>query len=79
MRIVAISLFALVSLTGCLTFHADVPADAVRQHMAREDGIELGAICSHEGRSFSEGATLCMAERRMVCDPRARWVQDDAC
>ncbi|MCG8588889.1 MAG: hypothetical protein MJE66_06320 [Proteobacteria bacterium] len=79
MRIAALSLLALVSLGGCLSLHADVPEDAVRRHMAHEEGVDLGAICSHEGRSFSEGALVCMADRRMTCDPTGRWVQDDAC
>ena len=79
MRLVAISLLALTTLTGCMTLHADVPAEVVRQHIAREDGIELAAVCSHDGRSFSEGAVLCMADQRMVCDPSARWVKEDGC
>ena len=79
MRIAALSLLALVSLGGCLSLHADVPEDAVRRHMAHEEGVDLGAICSHEGRSFSEGALVCMADRRMTCDPTGRWVQADAC
>jgi hypothetical protein len=79
MRIVAISLFALSSLSGCLALHANVPEEAVRLHMVHEKGIDLGAICSHEGRSFSEGAVACMAGRRMTCDPTGRWAQDGAC
>jgi len=55
MRIVAISILALVTLSGCMTVHAYLPDEMVR-HIARKDGVELGAICSHEGRSFSEGA-----------------------
>ncbi len=79
MRTVAISLLALATLSGCITLHADIPEDVVRRHIAREDGVDLGAICSHEGKSFSEGAIACMAERRMTCDPTGRWVKDGAC
>ncbi len=78
MRIVAISLLALVTLSGCLSLHANLPDEMVR-HIAREDGFDLGAICSHEGRSFSEGAIVCMEKRRMTCDPTGRWVQDGTC
>jgi hypothetical protein len=78
MHVVAISLLALSMLAGCLSLHADLPEDMVR-HMAREDGLELGAICSHEGRSFSEGAIVCMAEQRRTCDPAGRWGGDGAC
>ena len=78
MRIVAISLLALTTLSGCLSLHADLPPEMVR-HIARKDGVELSAICSHDGRSFSEGAIVCMAERRMTCDPSGRWAQDDTC
>ncbi len=78
MRIVAISLLALATLSGCMSLHADLPEELVR-HIAREDGVELGAICSHEGQSFSEGAIVCMAKRRMTCDPTGRWVGDDTC
>ena len=78
MRIVAISILALTAFSGCLTLHADLPEEMVR-HIASEDGVELSAICSHEGRSFSEGAIVCMAARRMTCDPTGRWVQDDTC
>jgi hypothetical protein len=78
MRIVAISLLGLATLSGCLSLHADLPDEMVR-HIARKDGVELGAICSHEGQSFSEGAIVCMAKRRMTCDPSERWVQDGTC
>ena len=78
MRIVAISFLALFTLSGCLTVQAELPEDMVR-HIAREDGVELGAICSHEGRSFSEGANVCMTGRRMVCDENGRWEQDGDC
>ena len=81
MRNVAISLLtlALVPLGGCMTLHADLPEEAVRHHMAVEEGIELAAICSHRGESFSEGANVCMTERRMTCDASGRWEQDGAC
>ena len=79
MRIFALSLFALAALSGCMTLHANVPEEVVRQHVARKEGIELAAICSHEGRSFSEGAIACMAERRMTCDPTGRWTPDGSC
>ena len=79
MRILAISLLALATLSGCFSLHADIPEEAVRLHLAREEGIELAAICSYEAKSFSEGASACMAGRRMTCDPTGRWVQDGAC
>ena len=79
MRIVTISLLMLATLSGCVALHANIPEEVVRRHIAREDGIELGAICSQEGKSFSEGAIACMAERRMTCDPTGRWVEDGAC
>lgn len=79
MRMLAISLLALAPLTGCLSLHATLPEDAVRRHIAQEDGVELGAICSLEGRSFSEGAIACMAEQRMTCDASGRWVRDGGC
>ena len=78
MRIFAISLFALASLTGCIAVHAHLPEDMVR-HMAREDGVEVAAVCSHNGQGFSEGASVCMEKRRMTCDRTERWVQDGAC
>ena len=43
------------------------------------DGIELASICSYEGKSFSEGAVACMAERRMTCAATGRWVPDGGC
>jgi hypothetical protein len=79
MRIVAISLLALTAFSGCLTLRADIPEEVVRQHVAREEGIDLAAICSHEGRSFSEGAIACMAEQRMACGPTGRWTRDGDC
>ena len=79
MRIVAISLLALAPLSGCVSLHANLPDEVVRRHIAREEGIELGALCSHEGRSYSEGAIACMAERRMTCDPTGRWIGDGSC
>lgn len=79
MRTFALSMFALVPLSGCLTLHADLPEDAVRLHMAQEEGLELSAVCSHDGKRFSEGAVACMAGGRMSCDPAGRWVRDGDC
>lgn len=73
MRTVAISLFALFALAGCVSLHANVPEEMV-WHMARRDGMELGAICSQAGETFSEGAVVCMASQRMVCDATGRWI-----
>lgn len=66
------------ALAGCMSLRADLPEDAVRE-MARRDGADLAALCSHDGRSFSEGAILCMAGQRMICDPTGRWVQNGEC
>lgn len=77
--VVAISLLALATLTGCLSLHADVPEAVIRHHIAHEEGIDLGAICSHEGKTYSEGAITCMAAQRMVCDPTGRWAQNGDC
>ena len=78
MRSVAISLLALTAFSGCLALHAHLPEEMVR-HAAREDGVDVGAICAHEGQRFSEGAVVCMAEQRMICDPNERWMQDGTC
>jgi hypothetical protein len=78
MRIAAITFLALFMLSGCMSIHANVPDDMVR-HIAREDGVDIGATCSHGGESFSEGAISCMAGQRMSCDPTGRWVQDGSC
>ena len=75
---VTISILALTTLAGCVSVHANLPEEMVR-HVARQDGVDLGAICSHSGESFSEGANACMSGRRMVCDPTGRWVQDGDC
>ena len=64
---------ALAGLTGCFSLHATLPEDAVRRHMALEEGIELSAVCSLDGRTFSEGAVVCMAGQRMTCDAGGRW------
>ena len=80
MRIFAISLLALAPLTGCVALHANIPEDVVRRHVAREDGIELAAICSLDGRQFSEGAIACVTTRLMACDSAGRWItQDGVC
>ena len=79
MRLVALVLLSVVGLTGCISLHADVPEDVVRRHMAREDGVEIGAICSHEGQTFSEGAIVCMSSQRMTCDANGRWGEGGSC
>lgn len=79
MRLIAISILALATLTGCMTLHAQVPEDVVRHHVANEEGIVLPAVCAHQGKRFSEGALVCMEESRMVCDPNGRWVENEAC
>ncbi len=78
MRIVAISILALITLSGCVSLHADLPEEMVR-HMAREEGVDLGATCSQAGQSFSEGAIVCMAGQRLSCDPTGRWTKDGTC
>ncbi len=78
MRIVAILIFSLIPLSGCIALHAHLPEDVVRT-MAREDGAELAAICSHDGRSFSEGAIACMDAQRMTCSAAGRWVPQGSC
>ncbi len=76
MRIAAVTLLALaLGLTGCMTLHADLPPEVIRQHIAHEEGVELAAICSQEGKSYSEGAVACMAGQRMACDAQGRWIQ----
>lgn len=79
MRLVAIPVLALATLTGCVSLHANVPEEIVRQHVAREEGITLPAMCSMGGQSYSEGASVCMTGRRMTCDPSGRWVKDGSC
>lgn len=82
MRIVAISILALTGLTGltgCVSLHAKVPEELIRQHAVHEDGMDLAAICSHRGKKYSEGAIACMAGARMTCDPKGRWVRDGDC
>ena len=80
---VLVSLLALLALVavagGCMTVHAKLPEDAVRAHVAQEDGIDLAAICSYEGRQYTEGAVTCMAEQRMSCGPAGRWVREGDC
>ena len=71
-------LLALCFAPGCLTLHAELPPEMVR-HMAAKDGVELGAICSQEGRSFSEGAVVCMSTQRMACDAAGRWAELGEC
>jgi hypothetical protein len=78
MRNLVISILALGAFSGCVALHADIPEDVVR-HIAREDGAQVGAICSQDGRGFSEGAVVCMASQRMTCDPGGRWIQDGGC
>ena len=73
MRFVLIPLLAVVATSGCMTLHAKDPEDAVRQ-MAREDGVDVAALCSHDGRGFSEGAIVSMEGRRMTCNETGRWV-----
>ena len=79
MRIVALLLFSLVPLAGCFTLRADVPQEVVRQHIAREEGLELAALCSYEGHDFSEGARVCMTQQQMTCSPDGRWVSGGGC
>ena len=80
MRNLAVSLLASTTLlTGCFSVHAAIPEDVVRRHAAREDGIEVGAICSHGGLTYSEGAIACMAEQRMTCDATGRWTETGKC
>ena len=79
MKTVAIPLLALAALTGCFTLHAQVPEEAVRLHLAHEEGLDLAALCSHEGKTFSEGALTCMGGKRMTCVAPGRWEAGGDC
>ena len=79
MRTCILAPLALATLTGCFSLHAEVPEEVVRHHIAREEGIELSAICSHEDRHYSEGAITCMAGERMTCDAHGRWIPRGEC
>ena len=79
MRIVAIPLLALTTLTGCMTVRANIPEEAVRWHLAKEEGIQLAAMCTYAGENYSQGGSVCMTNRRMVCNAEERWVQDGDC
>ncbi len=74
MRIIAITLLALAGTAGCVSLQARIPEDVVRRHAALEEGIELGTICSLDGKSYSEGAVACMAGRPLTCDRTGRWI-----
>ena len=79
MRFTTTLALAAAALTGCMTLHADVPDEVVRHHIAREEGIEIAAVCPHAGQRYSEGALACMADQRMRCDTNGRWIQAGAC
>ena len=79
MRIAAVSLLAVATLTGCMTLHAQIPEDVVRLHAASEHGVDVGASCANEGKHYSEGALACMAGQRMTCDPSGRWSPSGDC
>lgn len=70
-----LALVAPLAATGCMTLHAQLPEDAVRHHMAREEGLDLPALCTLDGRNFSEGALVCTAGHRMTCEAPGRWVE----
>ncbi len=78
MRLIAVTVLALVGIVGCVSLQARIPEDVVRRHAALEEGIELGAMCSLDGRTYSEGAVACMAGGAMVCDPTGRWARSEA-
>ncbi len=78
--LVFFSLAAVVaSGSGCMTLHANLPEDAVRAHVAKEQDIELAAVCAYQGQRFTEGAIACMSEQRMSCGPAGRWVEEGDC
>jgi hypothetical protein len=79
LSLLALALLTLAALTGCMTLHAQIPEDVVRQHVQNEEGIVLPAVCTHEGMRFSEGARVCMEKQGMSCDPSGRWLAGDAC
>ena len=81
MRFVALPVLALAvaTLSGCVSLHAAVPEDVVRQHAVHEDGLDLPSICQMGGQSYSEGALACMAEQRMSCDASGRWIPAGDC
>jgi hypothetical protein len=79
MRTLTISLIGLFALSDCVSLHAEVPDEVIRHHIARKEGIEIGAICSHESRHYSERAVACRASQRMTCSTAGRCVSLGEC
>lgn len=74
-----VSLIALIAfISGCMSLRANVPEEVVRGY-ARKDGVEIAASCARDGRSYSEGAVVCMVDRRMACSGSGRWVNEGSC
>jgi hypothetical protein len=74
-----IALLASTTLAGCVVVHAELPEELMHDVTIQVDDISFGAVCTHEGKAYSMGATHCMASSRMRCDSDGAWIDTGVC
>jgi hypothetical protein len=70
---------ALFAATGCVMVHASLPEELMDNVTVQIDDIQIGAICTHAGKAYSEGSTHCMGGQRMRCQSGSGWVENGEC
>ena len=70
-------LAACVTLLGCVVVR--VPDGLVEEVTVQLHDIQVGTICSHDGKAYSAGSRQCMDGRQMECEASGRWVERGSC
>ncbi len=74
-----IALLASTTFAGCGLVHAELPEELMHDVTVQVDDISFGAVCTHESKAYSAGATHCMAGSRMRCDSGGAWIDAGGC
>jgi hypothetical protein len=70
-------LAASVMLAGCVMVR--VPDGLVDEVSVQLHDIQVGGMCTHDGRAYSTGSRTCMAGTQMECQGSGHWVERGSC
>ena len=70
---------ALIAFTGCIAVHAQLPEEFMDNVTVQVRDVQIGTICTYDGRAYSVGSSHCMGGRRMQCENGGAWVDGGNC
>jgi hypothetical protein len=70
-------LAASLMLLGCVVVR--IPDGLIDNVSLDLHDIQVGSVCTHEGKAYSAGSRLCMGDRKMECEVSGRWGELGSC